>query len=116
MKLFVAIVCLLFSLKVEAQFIGIGNKTPAHILDVSGRMRIRGGGNTAGLWLTGLGIDSTVDRSFIGMATDSTMGFFANGYSWSFIHNIHSGFTGINNPYPAFPLSCVMINRDSWGH
>lgn len=105
MKLFIAIVCLLISLTVEAQFIGIGNKTPAHILDVSGRMRIRGGGSTAGLWLTGLGIDSTVDRSFIGMATDSTMGFFANGYSWSFIHNFRSGFTGIDNQNPSYPLS-----------
>lgn len=105
MKLFVAIVCLLFSLTVEAQFIGIGNKTPAYILDISGRMRIRGGVNTAGLWLSGVGNDSAIDKSFIGMASDSTMGILGNGNSWKFIHNLRSGFTGIDNPSPSFPLS-----------
>ncbi len=47
-----------------SQFVGIGNTSPNFLLDLSGRMRIRGGAdnnNSAGLWLSGTGSDSAID-------------------------------------------------------
>jgi len=56
--------------------LGIGTNTPGHVLDVSGRMRVRQEGtDTAGIWLSGYGV---VDKAFIGMKDPSNVGFWGN--------------------------------------
>jgi hypothetical protein len=91
-------------------FVGIGNTLPAYNLDLSGRLRIRGGANsnfTAGLWLGGFGADSTTNKIFMGMESDSAAGYYSelNGMGWFFVANGRDGRIGIRNRDPKFPLS-----------
>jgi hypothetical protein len=105
-----AIMILMITNSAYAQNIGIGNKNPEHKLDISGRMRIRGGNNlinSAGIWLSGIGADSTTVKTFIGMASDTTVGFFGQNHSWKFVHDFRTGYTGINNQSPNYPLSFI---------
>lgn len=83
----------------NAQNVGIGNTVPVHKLDLSGRMRIRGGAdnfNSAGIWLAGSGTDSAVNKAFVGMNTNTTVGIYgATGAGWSLLVNTDNGNTGI---------------------
>jgi hypothetical protein len=93
-----------------AQFVGIGNTSPNFLLDLSGRMRIRGGINnntSAGLWLSGTGSDSAIEKIFMGMQTDSTAGFYSNkpGVGWGFLFDARNGNVGLGNTNPGYPLS-----------
>jgi hypothetical protein len=91
-------------------FVGIGNTDPTSILDLSGRMRIRGGINdnfTAGMWLGGVGADSATNKMFFGMASDSSAGFYSeqNNTGWFLVANGKNGRLGIRNRDPKYPLS-----------
>jgi hypothetical protein len=93
-----------------AQFVGIGNTSPNFLLDLSGRMRIRGGINdnfTAGIWLGGFGTDSATNKVFFGMESDSSAGFYSeqNGTGWFLVANGKNGRVGICNRDPQYPLS-----------
>lgn len=93
-----------------SQFVGIGNTNPQFLLDLSGRMRIRGGAdnnNSAGLWLSGTGSDSAFEKIFMGMQTDSTAGFYSNklGVGWGFLFDARNGSVGLGNSNPSYPLS-----------
>ncbi len=51
-------------------------------LDVGRRMRVRQGGDgSAGIWLNQ---DAVGDRAFMGMSSDSTVGFYGTGCGWQF--------------------------------
>lgn len=108
------VICLLtvmvFWAGIVAQNVGIGNTNPAYKLDLSGRMRIRGGSNenfTAGMWFTGIANDTTTNKMFWGMESDSTAGFYSElgGNGWFLVANGRDGRLGIRNRAPKFPLS-----------
>lgn len=72
--------------------VGIGNSDPAYRLDLSGRMRIRSGGNaatSAGLWLNNVANSSV--PAFIGMLSDNQVGFYGSGVGWGFTMNTQTG-------------------------
>jgi len=80
--------------------VGIGTTAPAFRLDVVGRSRFKqnagdsGGTNTAGFWL--FQNTPNADRSFIGMETDNSVGFFGNnGGGWGLVMNTQTGTTSI---------------------
>ena len=94
----------------NAQNIGIGNTSPDYKIDISGRIRIRGGINenfTAGLWLAGTGTDSVTNKTFMGMRTDSSFGFYSEPAGWVFTVDRRNGYIGIagNNLNPQVPIS-----------
>jgi hypothetical protein len=94
----------------NAQNIGIGNTSPDYKVDISGRIRIRGGINenfTAGLWLAGTGTDSVTNKTFMGMRTDSSFGFYSEPAGWIFTVDRRNGYIGIagNNSNPHVPIS-----------
>jgi hypothetical protein len=100
----------LFGNGLTAQNVGIGNTSPAYKLDLSGRMRIRGGSNnnfTAGMYLGGIGADSATNKMFMGMESDSTVGFYSelNNMGWFLVANGKDGRLGIGNRVPQYPLS-----------
>ena len=76
--------------------VGIGND-PLYKLDVTGRLRVRSGGNnnnSAGIWLNN---NSNSEVAFLGMEDDSHVGFFGNnGAGWKFAMNTQSGALQIN--------------------
>jgi len=78
-------------------YLGIGNINPAYILDVSGRMRIRSGGNnftSAGIWFNNSGNN---EAAFMGMQDDLHVGFWGQAASsWKFSMNIVTGTLTIN--------------------
>jgi hypothetical protein len=93
-----------------AQNVGIGNTNPSYKVDVSGRMRLRGGTNenfSSGLWLTGAGADSLTNKFFWGMASDTSSGFYTelNNNGWTFLVDGQNGRVGIRNRFPGYPLS-----------
>jgi Chaperone of endosialidase len=87
-------------------FTGIGNTDPAYILDLSGRMRIRGGGDlnsSAGIWLNNTTNSNQI--SFIGNQTDNAVGLFGNdGAGWGLVMNTISGNVGIGVLNPSQKL------------
>jgi len=98
------------TLFLQAQNVGIGNTDPAYKLDLSGRMRLRGGADnnfTAGMWLGGIGADSSTNKMFFGMESDSTAGFYSeqNFSGWFLVADGRNRRLGIGNRYPKFPLS-----------
>jgi len=104
-------------LPVTAQNIGIGNTNPAYTLDLSGRMRIRGGANillSSGIWLAGTGADSAVDKIFIGMQADSVAGFYSNrsDVGWALLFDGRNGNIGLKNTNPNFPISFQDVAGD----
>jgi hypothetical protein len=57
--------------------LGVGTTSPAYILDVAGRMRVRDQGDTlsAGIWFSDYGLS---DRAFVGMLDRFNVGFYGN--------------------------------------
>ncbi len=105
------------TLLVHAQNVGIGNTDPAYNLDLSGRMRIRGGANiflSAGIWLGGSGADSAVNKVFIGMQADSVAGFYSSksDVGWGFLFDGRNGNIGLKNATPNFPISFQDVAGD----
>jgi hypothetical protein len=108
------VVCLLTAMLLwdatTAQFVGIGNTSPNFLLDLSGRMRIRGGADnntTAGLWLSGTASDSAIEKLFIGMRNDSTVGFYGASDGWLFNMDTRNGYLGLVKSLPSknYPLA-----------
>lgn len=116
MRKLILVLYILASAKLYAQNVGIGNTNPAFKLDLSGRMRIRGGFNdntSAGIWLSGSGADSLVIKTFMGMASDSSMGFYSYlGTAWFFVADALNGRIGIGNRQPFYPLSFDNVTGD----
>lgn len=98
--------CLIISSSVFAQNVGIGNSNPGFKLDVSGRMRIRSGGDansSAGFWLNNMANNAT--PVFFGMRSDSLAGFFGNTSSWRWLMNTNTGNIALGDFNPTRPLS-----------
>ncbi len=79
-------------------FLGIG-VTPAYILDVNGRMRIRHNGSSAGLMLNNA--TNTIEAAFIGLINDTTYGISGNIGGWQIGMNVNNGklgLGGVTNP------------------
>ncbi len=74
--------------------IGIGITDPVYRLDVGGRMRIRSGGGSAGLYLNSN--DNSQSPAFIGMQDDTHVGFWGNAAQWNFTMNTTTGALRIN--------------------
>lgn len=84
---------------------GIGHTDPAYRLDISGRMRIRSGGdlnNSAGIFLNNT--DNSAIPAFMGMQSNENIGFYGNTSGWSFVMNTTTGKTGIGTTTPASTL------------
>jgi hypothetical protein len=83
--------------------VGIGTITPGFILDVNGRIRLRSGGGSAGLYL--MNAANTTNNAFIGMYNDQYVGLFGgNGAGWDFVMNTTNGNIGIGTVSPTYPL------------
>gem|GEM_PF-230012 len=89
--------------------VGIGTASPAHKLDVAGRIRIRYNGETAGFWLMNQG--NTLNRAFIGMNDDNSAGFYGSGSSWGLLMNLDNGNVGIGQ---APGSSKLAVNGGLW--
>jgi hypothetical protein len=72
--------------------VGIGGIVPGYRLDVNGRMRIRSVDattNSAGIWLNA---STNVERAFVGMENDNSVGLFGNtGAGFAFTMNTTTG-------------------------
>ena len=70
--------------------IGIGTNTPGYLLDVNGRMRVRNGGGTAGIYF--MDAANANNRGFIGLEDDNTIGLYGgNGAGWALEMNTANG-------------------------
>jgi len=75
--------------------VGIGASNPTFKLDLAGRMRIRSAPNeTAGIWLNNDA--NNASPAFIGMQTDTKVGFYGTGSGWGLTMNTTSGALNIN--------------------
>jgi trimeric autotransporter adhesin len=81
--------------------VGIGTSSPAFLLDVAGRMRIRSGTgiNTAGTWFNNNA--NTNVAAFTGMFSDSYVGLYGTGSGWGFLMNTQDGRVAIGTDAPA---------------
>ena len=74
--------------------VGIGVPVPAFKLDVSDRIRLREGANSAGLWF--FQATPNADRAFVGMRDDDTLGLWGQqGFVWGVNMNVATGNVGI---------------------
>jgi hypothetical protein len=89
----------------SAQNVGIGTNNPQFKLDVNGRLRIMSSdiNNSAGLWLNNIANDAT--PAFIGMRSDSLIGFFGSNSSWKLLMNTKTGNLSLGDFNPTRPLS-----------
>lgn len=79
--------------------LGIGTSSPGYLLDVDGRMRVREGGGTAGIWL--YQTTPATDRAFVGMQSDTTVGLYgATGAGWDLVMNTTTGNVGVGTTSP----------------
>ncbi len=87
--------------------VGIGTSSPAYLLDVDGRMRVREeGGLNAGIWFYQTAPGE--NRALVGMYDDNTVGFYgASGGSWDLLMNTTTGNVGIKTAVPQAPLHVV---------
>lgn len=86
----------LYRLVVDASGqVGLGLTDPGFRLDVLGRVRFREGGGSAGHWL----YQNGTDRSFIGLASDTHVGFWGNT-GWGLVMNITNGNVGVGTANP----------------
>jgi hypothetical protein len=71
--------------------VGIGTNNPGYLLDVANRMRVRqAGGNSAGIWF--YQTTPAADRAFVGMNTDTKVGFYGNtGAGWGMLMDTSTG-------------------------
>ncbi len=83
--------------------LGIGNIDPEHKLDVSGRMRLRFSGNTAGTWLNKQ--DNTDEAVFTGNMNDTIYGVYGKTTGWQFAFDHKNGKLGIDVANPKVALS-----------
>jgi hypothetical protein len=84
--------------------VGIGTTSPAFLMDLNGRARLRYNGATAGIWLNKQ--DNTAPASFIGQYNDTTYGIFDNAdFTWKFAFNHSNNNLGIGTMTPRFPLT-----------
>lgn len=102
---------------INSGYTGIGNSNPQFSLDLSGRMRFRGGSDnnsSAGLWLSGTGTDSAVNKVFIGMRADSSAGFYSDKFNvgWGLIFDGRNGNIGFGNQDPTYPISFKDLSGD----
>jgi len=87
-------------------YTGIGVTDPFFRLDVGGRMRLRAGDGTAGIWLNNNA--NTGSIGFIGLSNDNHMGFWGNtGIGWSVVMNTDNGYLGVRNNDPQSELHIV---------
>lgn len=83
--------------------IGLGNSNPSYLLDVAGRIRVRNGTHSAGIWFNNN--TNTVETGFVGMDENNRIGFYGNtGGNWGLVMNTTSGHVGIANQNPNAPL------------
>lgn len=77
-------------------YVGIGTNNPQYLLDINGRMRVRNGGGTAGIYF--MDAANANNRAFIGLEDDNNVGLYgSNGAGWAMTMNTSSGnvdFTG----------------------
>ncbi|MEV6279195.1 hypothetical protein [Nocardia sp. NPDC051832] len=79
-----------------------GDVDIAGFLDTKRRMRVRQGTDdpSAGIWFYQRGPQA--DRGFVGMASDTEIGFFGTGIGWALKMNTNSGSVDINGGNAAF--------------
>lgn len=117
MKRILLFLILFCSIELAAQNVGIGNVSPEYKLDISGRMRLRGGINnnfSAGIWLSGTGADSAQVIAFSGMRSDTTLGIYGEGFGWSYLMDYRTGHIGLkgNTPDPTVPVTMGSTTGD----
>lgn len=80
--------------------VGIGNANASYKLDIGGRIRIRNGGGTAGLYL--MNAANTSNRAFVGLSNDSYVGLYGSGGAgWGLVMNVTNGSVGIGTSSPS---------------
>jgi hypothetical protein len=87
--------------------VGIGVNNPAGLLDIGGRIYLRGStaGTTAGLWLDDMGVTSHSNRAFIGLYSSGYVGFWGDaGAGWGMMMNVTNGYVGIGTDTPTHRL------------
>ena len=95
-----------FMVKFGSGRVGIGNVEPGHLLDVGGRMRVREGTATAGIWF--YQTTPAADRAFVGMYDDDTVGLYGStGASWILLMDTTTGNVGIDTSAPEARLHIV---------
>jgi len=76
--------------------VGIGTTTPSFLLDVNGRMRVRTGSGTAGIFF--MDAANVNNRGLIGMKDDNTIGLFGNnGGGWGLTMSTSDGVVSMNS-------------------
>jgi hypothetical protein len=86
--------------------VGIGVTAPGYILDVNGRMRIRSGGGTSGLYL--MNNANNDNTAFIGMLNDNYVGLYGdNGAGWNMVMNVVTGHVGIGTTTPDYGFEVI---------
>lgn len=75
--------------------LGLGVANPGFRLDVSGRIRLRHQGATAGMWLNNS--TNTTSPAFVGLASNNEVGFYGDAAGWQLLMNTTTGNVGIGS-------------------